>query len=45
LLQAMGQQVDIASRTTGRTNSIMLEGGWLFGASDSRRPGGWVAGY
>jgi gamma-glutamyltranspeptidase/glutathione hydrolase len=45
LLQAMGQQVNIAGRTTGRTNSIMLEGGWMFGASDSRRPGGWVAGY
>ncbi len=45
LLQAMGQNVDLASRTTGRTNSIMLDEGWLFGASDTRRPGGWVAGY
>ncbi len=45
LLEAMGQNVDIAGRTTGRTNSIMLEDGWLYGASDTRRPGGWVAGY
>ncbi|MDG2046150.1 MAG: gamma-glutamyltransferase [Halioglobus sp.] len=45
LLQAMGQNVDMANRTTGRTNSIMLDEGWLFGASDTRRPGGWVASY
>ena len=45
LLQAMGQNVDMASRTTGRTNSIMLGEGWLYGSSDTRRPGGWVAGY
>ena len=45
LLQAMGQPVEIAGRTSGRTNSIMLEDGWLYGASDTRRPGGWVAGY
>jgi gamma-glutamyltranspeptidase/glutathione hydrolase len=41
----MGQNVDMASRTTGRTNSIMLDEGWLYGSSDTRRPGGWVAGY
>ena len=45
LLKAMGQQVNIAGRTSGRTNSILLEDGWLYGASDTRRPGGWVAGY
>jgi gamma-glutamyltranspeptidase/glutathione hydrolase len=45
LLEGMGQSVDIAARTTGRTNSIMLSDGWLYGASDTRRPGGWVAGY
>jgi gamma-glutamyltranspeptidase/glutathione hydrolase len=45
LLRAMGQNVDMASRTTGRTNSIILNEGWLYGASDTRRPGGWVAGY
>jgi gamma-glutamyltranspeptidase/glutathione hydrolase len=45
LLKDMGQQVSVAERTTGRTNSIMLEGGWLYGASDTRRPGGYVAAY
>lgn len=45
LLKDLGQPVDIAGRTTGRTNSIMLKDGWLYGASDTRRPGGWVAGY
>lgn len=45
LLQSMGQNVNVADRTTGRTNSIMLEDGWLHGATDARRPGGWVAGY
>jgi gamma-glutamyltranspeptidase/glutathione hydrolase len=45
LLQVMGQAVNVANRTSGRTNSIMLEDGWLYGATDARRPGGWVAGY
>jgi gamma-glutamyltranspeptidase/glutathione hydrolase len=45
LLKGMGQAVDIAGRTSGRTNSIMLKDGWLYGASDTRRPGGFVAGY
>lgn len=45
LLREMGQPVNLAGRTTGRTNSIMLENGWLLGATDTRRPGGWVAGY
>ena len=45
LLREMGQPVNLAQRTSGRTNSIMLEGGWLFGSTDTRRPGGWVAGY
>lgn len=45
LLRAMGQPVTPGDRTQGRTNSIMLEGGWLLGATDSRRPGGWVATY
>jgi gamma-glutamyltranspeptidase/glutathione hydrolase len=45
LLGQLGQPVNIADRTTGRTNSIMLDNGWLYGASDTRRPGGWVAGY
>ncbi len=45
LLENMGQQVEIGNRTLGRTQSIMLDDGWLLGATDTRRPGGWVAGY
>lgn len=45
LLREMGHTLDVGSRTTGRTNSIMLENDWLYGATDTRRPGGWVAGY
>ncbi|MEZ5569796.1 MAG: gamma-glutamyltransferase [Halioglobus sp.] len=45
LLREMGHAVDISERTQGRTNSIMLQDGWLLGATDTRRPGGWVAGY
>ena len=45
LLIDMGHPVDISRRTSGRTNSIMLQDGWLLGASDTRRPGGFVAGY
>ncbi len=45
LLQGMGHQVEIGNRTLGRTQSIMLDDGWLLGATDTRRPGGWVAGY
>jgi gamma-glutamyltranspeptidase / glutathione hydrolase len=45
LLQGMGHPVSISDRTTGCTSSIMLEDGWLLGAADPRRYGGWVAGY
>ncbi len=45
LLQGMGHPVNISDRTTGCTSSIMLEDGWLLGAADPRRYGGWVAGY
>ncbi|MFO7553390.1 MAG: gamma-glutamyltransferase [Haliea sp.] len=45
LLQAMGHNVDVAPRTLGRTQSIMLERGYLLGATDTRRPGGHVAAY
>jgi gamma-glutamyltranspeptidase/glutathione hydrolase len=45
LLEARGHTVEIGQRTLGRTQSIMLEDGWLYGATDSRRPGGWVAAY
>ncbi|MEQ9462588.1 MAG: gamma-glutamyltransferase [Haliea sp.] len=45
LLENMGHNVDIAPRTLGRTQSIMLERGYLLGATDTRRPGGHVAAY
>ena len=45
LLKGMGHDVIISERTTGRTNSIMLQDGWLYGATDTRRRGGWVAAY
>ena len=45
LLQQMGHTLEVSGRTTGRTNSIMLRDGWLLGATDTRRPGGWVAAY
>lgn len=45
ILREMGQPVTLGDRTQGRTNSIMLDDGWLLGATDSRRPGGWVAAY
>ena len=45
LLQGMGHALEESGRTTGRTNSIMLRDGWLLGATDTRRPGGWVAAY
>ncbi|WP_347136714.1 gamma-glutamyltransferase [Parahaliea mediterranea] len=45
LLRGMGHSVEIGDRTLGRTQSIMLENGHLYGATDTRRPGGHVAGY
>jgi len=45
LLEAMGHNVDMTPRTLGRTQSIMLERGYLLGATDTRRPGGHVAAY
>ncbi len=45
LLREMGHEVEIGNRTLGRTQSIMLSDGWLLGATDTRRPGGWVAGF
>ncbi|MFT4613789.1 MAG: gamma-glutamyltranspeptidase/glutathione hydrolase [Bacteroidia bacterium] len=45
LLREMGHPVTVAKRTSGRTNSIMLRDGWLYGATDTRRAGGWVAAY
>ncbi|MEH6589948.1 MAG: gamma-glutamyltransferase [Halioglobus sp.] len=45
LLEGMGHKVQIGKRTLGRTNSIMHGDGWLYGATDTRRIGGWVATY
>jgi len=45
LLRDKGHNVEIGKRTSGRTNSIMLQGGWLYGATDPRRRGGFVAAY
>lgn len=45
LLQAMGHEVVDTQRTLGRMQSIVLEEGLLYGATDARRPGGWVASY
>jgi gamma-glutamyltranspeptidase/glutathione hydrolase len=45
LLREMGHQVKAGGRTIGRTQSIMIRDGWLLGATDTRRPGGWVAAY
>ncbi|GAB3324052.1 gamma-glutamyltransferase family protein [Haliea atlantica] len=44
LLESLGHNVDTTPRTLGRTQSIMLEGGYLYGATDPRRLGGHVAG-
>ncbi|MEH6518628.1 MAG: gamma-glutamyltransferase [Halioglobus sp.] len=45
ILEALGHKPEIGNRTLGRTQSIILQDGWLMGATDTRRPGGWVAGY
>ncbi|WP_240725054.1 gamma-glutamyltransferase [Mangrovimicrobium sediminis] len=45
LLRQRGQPVQPTRRTLGRTQTIMLEDGWLLGATDPRRPGGAVAAY
>ncbi len=45
ILQQMGHTVLLGGRTIGRTQSIMIEDGYLLGATDTRRPQGWVAGY
>ena len=45
LLQQLGHNVVDTRRTLGRTQSIMLEDGLLYGFTDTRRLGGWVARY
>ena len=45
ILEKMGHTVKLGGRTIGRTQSIMIKDGRLLGATDTRRPQGWVAGY
>jgi gamma-glutamyltranspeptidase/glutathione hydrolase len=45
LLEQAGHNVVQTRRTLGRTQSILLQDGFLYGATDTRRPGGWVATY
>jgi len=45
ILQGMGHNTELTNRTLGRTQSIMLQDGLLYGATDTRRLGGWVAVY
>lgn len=45
LLQQLGHNVVDTRRTLGRTQSIMMEDGLLYGFTDTRRLGGWVAHY
>jgi gamma-glutamyltranspeptidase/glutathione hydrolase len=45
LLEEKGHPVKFTDWSLGRTQSIRMEDGWFFGASDTRRSGGWVAGY
>lgn len=42
-LKQMKQNVAVGKRTLGRMQSIVLENGLLYGSTDPRRPGGWVA--
>lgn len=44
LLTVLGHPIEENVRTLGRTQSIMIEEGWFLGATDTRRPSGWVAG-
>lgn len=45
LLKLQGHPIKTNVTTLGRTQSIMREDGWLFGATDTRRHQGWVAAY
>lgn len=45
LLEQRGHNIEGGARTLGRTQSIMLENGHIYGATDTRRLGGWVASY
>ena len=43
LLEEWGQQLSPTRRTIGRSNSLMIDEGWMQGFADMRRPGGHVA--
>ena len=43
LLEAWGHNLTPTRRTIGRSNSLMLDEGWVQGFADMRRPGGHVA--
>jgi len=43
ILEGWGQSLTPTRRTIGRSNSLMIEDGWLQGFADMRRPGGHVA--
>lgn len=45
LLEGLGHKIEFGNRSLGRTQSIMLDNGYLYGATDTRRPGGHVAAY
>ena len=44
ILREMGQNVEVG-RTMGVTESIIMDGDYLYGASDPRRTGGLTEGY
>ena len=43
LLEEWGHQLSPTRRTIGRSNSLMMDAGWMQGFADMRRPGGHVA--
>ena len=43
LLEEWGHQLSPTRRTIGRSNSLMIDEGWMQGFADMRRPGGHVA--
>ena len=43
LLEEWGHQLSSTRRTIGRSNSLMIDEGWMQGFADMRRPGGHVA--
>ena len=43
LLEQLGHKIITSQRTIGRSNSLIIDQGWMEGFSDMRRPGGYVA--